>query len=180
VLEHWTQSRQAIHPDLNVIVLGDHGMHSTVGTVEVSPLLEDLGCMPRPHRDPRLWWFVDSTMLRVWSDRPGDSDAMRSRLTTALADRACGRVLSTSEMEVVDPQRSRAFGDAIFVCNPGWVLSPDFFRSAGVPAGMHGYHPSHDHEQGVCIGWGGRLQRRTEREMPLTRSHALLKHCVRM
>ncbi|MEK9722449.1 MAG: alkaline phosphatase family protein [Rhodospirillaceae bacterium] len=171
-LARWVKARGE---GVNVIVVGDHGMHAVHDSVDVTPVLSAIASGSDGIRGP-CWWFVDSTMIRFWSEDRSDTDRI-----TQLCDRwvaqGSGRLLTPQELERIDPGRERVFGDVIFVCHPRWVLSPDFFRGASVPAGMHGYEPHHDDEKGVCIARGPDIVPDRIDEMPLTDLHRLLLAC---
>lgn len=122
------------HPRGAVAVLSDHGMVDVVESVNIEPVLGALG-VP--------WYFVDSTLLRLWDTKP-----MRlSRLGKKLTAMGIGRIVTEEEREYYGI-RSRTFGDMVFVLNPGLVFAPNFF-GVYVPKGMHGYHPEIAEDQGV-------------------------------
>lgn len=172
-IARWVEARGQ---NLNVIVVGDHGMHSVSGSIDVTPVVRSINRRIGGIRGP-CWWFVDSTIIRFWSEEPDDRRPIAS-LCEPWVSSGVGRLLSAQEVAQVDPENARVFGDVIFVCHPGWVLSPDFFRGPSVPAGMHGYEPHHDYEKGMCVASGPTIPMRRVEEMPLTETHQLLLSCM--
>ena len=64
----------------------------------------------------------------------------------------------------------KMYGDLIWLCNEGVVISPDYFSPSNkVILGMHGYRPIVKQHYGFCIVNGGRVERELfESPAPLT------------
>lgn len=116
-----------------IYLLSDHGMVDVEAVVDVMGALATL-----PVRWPRDYLaFFDSTMARFWWDA-GDA---RGRVRGALGAAQRGRWLEPAERRaagIADP----AWGDDIFLLDPGVLLCPSFMGAAPVAA-MHGYDPGH-------------------------------------
>ena len=118
-----------------IYLLSDHGMVDVDGIVDV---MGRLARLPARWPDDYLAFF-DSTMARFWwRDRPA-RDAVRR----ALAEDAGGRWLDDRELEREGCLfADRAYGDDIFLLDPGRLMVPSFMGDRPVRA-MHGYDPSH-------------------------------------
>jgi len=116
---------------LRWILFSDHGFLDVARHIAPPPWLEPL------HRQGRIRYFVDSTMLRI-RVMPGEVPA---ELTTPFT----GAVALDEERRASlglawgSPQ----LGDHVWLAPHGAVFWPDFF-SGCPPAGMHGYFPHPD------------------------------------
>ena len=123
------------HGDLRWVLLSDHGFVTVTGVIPVPHWLEDA------HRQQRLlYYFIDSTILRLWLRDPADSDGFRERMASLeqvqpLPD----HTRFALGLECGSPQA----GHLAYLCSPGMVFWPDFF-SVQPPHGMHGYLPTDD------------------------------------
>ena len=99
-------------------------------------LSAELGKLPKSVRDGVLV-FLDSTMARFWFK----NRAAREAVSGLLAGQSGGRLLTREEMTLhgVDFP-DNAYGEAIFLCEPGTLILPSFMGSTPLK-GMHGYHP---------------------------------------
>jgi hypothetical protein len=83
--------------------------------------------------------FFDSTMARFWWRRPGVRDTVRAALGAA----GGGRWLTDEDLARAGCRfGDRAFGDDVFLLDPGVLMVPSFMGSTAVAA-MHGYAPDH-------------------------------------
>ncbi len=118
-----------------IYLLSDHGMVDVEGTVDVMGALAAL-----PGRWPRDYLaFFDSTFARFW----WRNGAARGAVRDALAGLGRGHWMDDAELEregALFPDR--AYGEDIFLLDPGWLMVPSFMGSSALK-GMHGYHPSH-------------------------------------
>jgi hypothetical protein len=116
-------------------LMSDHGMVDVTRTVDPFAALAPLAA--RAPRDYRV--FLDSTFARFWWREP----AAREPVRAALAALGGGRWLDDAELA---RERVRfadhAYGDDLFLCDPGVLLVPSFMGRAPVAA-MHGYDPAH-------------------------------------
>ena len=170
-LEAWIGEWTRKHPDIRILIIGDHGMHSVKGAMDAAEIVHSI----KEVAIEDCWWFVDSTMLRVWCANNHDRNRVRQGLEEAFGGRGRGFVISEDDPAWEAVLDSRTFGDIIAICNPGWVLSPDFYRGSSVPCGMHGYDPSIDDEKGMLIGWGHGIGRNVVEEVELTVGFQLLQ-----
>lgn len=133
-LERLESLARARGDTLWLYVVSDHGMVDVARHVDVMGRLASLA--PKMPRDYLA--FYDSTMARFWWGEPRARELVRAKLgglpgrwleTEALARMGCGFA-------------DRAYGDDVFLLEPGVLLVPSFMGSAPVAA-MHGYDPSH-------------------------------------
>ena len=123
--------RGAYGDSLDIVLLSDHGMSAVTRTVDVRPLLKSTGF--KPGRD--FLYFLDSTTIRVWSDRRDVLD----RLGELFNDTPGLEVLGPRERAACDVPCDSSSGDLLVALDEGWVVFPDFFRAHSAPLGMHGY-----------------------------------------
>jgi len=132
------------YDEVRLLVFGDHGMADVVGVHDLQRPLEALGL-----RSPEeVLYFIDSTMVRVWSFRAG----VRERVEALLAEARCGRILTDEEcadLGVLFPDRR--YGETIFLADPGQIFVPSFMGDSA-PRGMHGYHPADIDSNTILLG----------------------------
>jgi hypothetical protein len=126
-----------------VRVFGDHGMAPVRRDWDALADLASLGLrMPQDYR-----YFLDSTMARFWFE----GDSARRRVVDRLQDASLGRWLQEQEMRSLGVWfDDRAYGEEIFLCNPGVLIVPSFMGSSTL-GGMHGYHPDDPDSDTVLI-----------------------------
>jgi hypothetical protein len=114
-------------------IFGDHGMAQVRGYADVMAALGRLEWrMPRDYTV-----FLDSSMARFWFA----NERARSEILTKLAGLPGGRFIPESEMsELGVDVAGHAYGEAVWLCDPGIVILPSFMGSTPLE-GMHGYHP---------------------------------------
>jgi len=128
--------------DVSLYLLSDHGMTDVHDTFDVWGEVEKRGF--RVGRDYLA--FYDSTMARLWCD-----DRVRREVASVLADAGAGKELSDEELNAYGCLfDDRAYGDAIFLANPGVMFVPSFMGSAPVAA-MHGYDPDDAFSKGCFL-----------------------------
>src|SRR6185312_6252238 len=113
----------------------DHGMTPVTARFDLAGEIDALGL--KLQRD--YLSVYDSTMARFWFF---NAEA-RVAISDCLQKQTCGRILSDTELRdqgVYFPDQR--FGEAVFLMNPGWLISKSHFNGSGWnPSGMHGYHP---------------------------------------
>lgn len=123
----------------SVYVVSDHGMTDVHGTFDVWGELERKGF--RIGRDYLA--FYDSTMARFW-----DGERACAAAAEVLSAAGVGRMLSDEELEsfgcLFD---DRAYGDTVFLANPGVMFVPSFMGHDRLAA-MHGYDPGDEYSIG--------------------------------
>lgn len=124
----------------NIVILSDHGMANVHEGVDVN-MEKEFG---RAGEDTYLY-FVDSTMLRVWT-----FDAKKKvEIENYLDKLDFGRVLN-EEVRVKYRITLESFGNIIFLLNEGVVFNPGFFGRK-MPKAMHGYNPELESQSGICL-----------------------------
>jgi Type I phosphodiesterase / nucleotide pyrophosphatase len=132
-------------PGATFAVFSDHGMTPVHGSFDLVGEVASLGfSMPEDYLA-----VYDSTMGRFWFFK----ESSRTAILQHLGELACGRLLSDPELEdlgILFPDRR--YGEAIFLLNPGWLLTKsDFNGPRWTPAGMHGYHPDEPYSDAVFL-----------------------------
>jgi len=139
-------------PDLRIIILGDHGMSEVIDYVDAQTELKGLSRQLNLTRGVDFEYFLDSTMLRVWFLNEYAQEKMQLELLNTEVFLTKGFFLDESTILKYDlSKRKDLYGDLIWWCNNGVVISPDFFRSEIEIKGMHGYLPKTDDTYGTCI-----------------------------
>jgi len=139
------ETAYAIDSGARLTVISDHGMAPVRNHYDLLGLLEGLS-----FRMPEDYLAVfDSTMARFWFF----NDRARRAVVEKLSNITCGSWLSENElMREGVLFADRRFGEAIFLLNPGWLLSRSDFNGAGwMPKGMHGYHPDDRHSDAILL-----------------------------
>ena len=139
------EAAYTIDAQARLTVISDHGMAPVRNHYDLLAILETLGL-----RMPEDYLAVfDSTMARFWFF----NERARRAVVEKLSSVPCGSWLSDNELVregVLFPDRR--FGEAIFLLNPGWLLSRSDFNGAGwMPKGMHGYHPDDTYSDAILL-----------------------------
>lgn len=127
-------------PDGVVFVVSDHGMVN----VEHHLDLEIERHFGRPTRSTYSY-FTEGTILRVWCH----DDALRERMQRHFDGvEGLERVTERERREygITTP----AFGDLIYCAAEGYQIVPSYWGPKP-SAGMHGYHPRHASQHGICL-----------------------------
>jgi hypothetical protein len=116
-------------------LLSDHGMVDVTRTVDVPAALDALDV-----RWPRDYVpFLDSTFARFWWRDP----AARGPVRAALERLGGGHWLDEAALRGWGTHfPDGAYGDDLFLCDPGVLVLPSFMGREAVAA-MHGYDPAH-------------------------------------
>jgi predicted AlkP superfamily pyrophosphatase or phosphodiesterase len=121
---------QKKNPNLNIIILSDHGMSEVRKSVD---LLRDLGKLESlMYKDYVV--FADSTILRFWFF----SEKTKREVHKYLKQTDFGHILTLSEKERLKMPLDNKYGQTIYVMDEGYIINPCFFHSRTVK-GMHGY-----------------------------------------
>ena len=122
---------QRKRPDLDVLVLADHGMSEVHETIDV---LENLGQLrSKMYKDYIA--FVDSTMIRFWFFTKKTQQEICERLQQIKG----GHILTNSEKRLLKIPLDQKYGETIYVLDEGYIFHPCFFHSKSIVNGMHGY-----------------------------------------
>ncbi|HET6348596.1 MAG TPA: alkaline phosphatase family protein [Candidatus Krumholzibacteria bacterium] len=126
--------------DLEMVLLSDHGMTDVVDVVDVMGEMSRRGL--RVGRD--YLGFFDSTMARVWGD-----ERVAHAMDEAMG--AHGHRLSAPQLRAFGCYfADGAYGDHVFLANPGELIVPSFMGSRRIAA-MHGYHPEDRFSRGCFM-----------------------------
>jgi type I phosphodiesterase/nucleotide pyrophosphatase len=132
-------------PQATITVLSDHGMAPVTRSVDLLGEIEQLQL-----RMPEDYLAVyDSTMARFWFF----TERGRQAITECLQRQSCGRILTPDELKAFGVYfEDGRFGEAIFLLNPGTILTRSDFNGVGwSPAGMHGYHPDDRYSDAIYL-----------------------------
>jgi len=122
----------------SLCLVSDHGMAPVERSVTIE-LEEDFAGAGR-----RYGYFVDATMLRVWSEDSALIEAIRAHVE---AQALPGSFLSPEERERWGVGREE-FGQLLFLLDEGAMFAPGFMGRAACAA-MHGYLPSLASQMGL-------------------------------
>lgn len=122
---------QKQNPELNVMILTDHGMSKVHGTVNILGGLKQL--KSKIYQDYAA--FVDSTMIRFWFFEEG----ARQEVCGFLSQMRSGHILNSKEKELLKIPSDPSYGEEIYALDEGFIFHPCFFHSRSPLKGMHGY-----------------------------------------
>ena len=132
-LEKIYNHAKKINNNLDVIVLGDHGMADVKHEIDISAYLNEL------KKDGiKFDYFIDATMLRIWCE---DNDKKNI---------ICKKINKLNGLIYLDEKlkdkyninyNHNYFWDLCWQVKEGYMLHPNFFGSKVCPLGMHGYLP---------------------------------------
>lgn len=119
--------------DVDILVLGDHGMAQVEHTLDVRPVIERLQA-----RGLMFDYFIDATFFRCWSQDADVLDAVQGELNQL-----------PGLMEIGDAEAQRyglhyqhnRFWDICWQAEEGFVFTPNFHNNHELLLGMHGYLP---------------------------------------
>ncbi len=120
-------------PGLAVVCFADHGMVKVQQFVDLEKTIASSGLIPFDD----FGMFLDSTIARFWGD-PEKLEEIRR----ALSKLECGRFLTAEDRAGYRIPPSASWGQLIFLLEPGYVISPNFFEKSSHVKAMHGYDPA--------------------------------------
>lgn len=132
-----------------MLIWSDHGMVDVKNHIDGMEYLGQSGLTEG--RD--YVYFIDSTMLRVWTKSP----TVKKRLISSLKNSKHGHILSASEVK--NYKMPDGYGDIIWLANPGTLLLPNFFQGNHLMKAAHGYNPKIKAQKGIYIAPGGNGKR---------------------
>jgi predicted AlkP superfamily pyrophosphatase or phosphodiesterase len=121
------------HDDLFTVCFADHGMVVAEKFLDIEKILSQSGLRIFQDYDT----FLDSTIARFWA-----TNQILEKITMILSHRDEGRILSSFERKQYHIPSSDKYGQLIFLANPGYVISPNFFEKHSQVKAMHGYDPA--------------------------------------
>ena len=119
--------------DMNMVVMGDHGMCDVTGWFDLMSRVEELDLRIPEDYIP----FYDATMarFRIFSDHAG------RELEKLLGEINEGYLLQESDRrELRIDFQDNIFGDIIYLMREGTIINPSYMGDSPV-RGMHGFHP---------------------------------------
>jgi hypothetical protein len=120
--------------------------------------------------------FLDSTMARFWSNggKSSDFDLLISKVNALYGEE--GFFIKRDEYQKFGIPNTDMYGDLIWICNEGVVISPDYFNANKKVLGMHGYLPLGPQNYGCAIIAGNNINVKTlEDPKPLISIYEELK-----
>jgi hypothetical protein len=132
------------YEEVSLQVFSDHGMLDVTEGHDLTGYLQSSLGLTAP---ADYLAFYDSTIARFWGIKQGALDRIRD----SLGRLGYGRILDRRELEDLGLTfGDSAFGELIFLLEPGHVILPSFMGRSR-PAAMHGYDPKHRLSSGVFI-----------------------------
>jgi predicted AlkP superfamily pyrophosphatase or phosphodiesterase len=113
--------------DSYVITFSDHGMFDVRGCIDVATKINTLDC---PRNDFVV--FLDSIMARFWIFK----NSTFEKIMQIFSEETSGAIIMPDKPQIIDK-----FGHIMFLCSPGYIISPNYYDSKP-PTAMHGYAPS--------------------------------------
>ncbi|HNT74551.1 MAG TPA: alkaline phosphatase family protein [Anaerolineae bacterium] len=127
-------------PEGELVVISDHGMVNVKQLVTLE--LEKVFGKVRPDT---YTYFLDGTLLRIWSDQPH----LINNMVDYLSNLQIGVSLTTNERNAFGLTRPSC-GNIIFVLNESVMFVPSFWGGRS-SKGMHGYHPLISSQHGILL-----------------------------
>ena len=140
---------QEIDEDCVIVLCGDHGMTEVVDKINLEKSL--LKIRKDNNSLANFKYFLDSTIARFWFDENQDLNAKTLSKIIDNQFNKFGKSVLFENFENNGIPKSRKYGDLVFICNPGIIISPDFFNLKSDIRGMHGYKTFEESTYGFCI-----------------------------
>ena len=118
--------------ELEVFILSDHGMIEVEETIDVQGALHRYGLK----EGSDFIACYDSTIARFWSLRVPLQ--VIERYVRSIKG---GEILPTMRLENLGVPHDRAYGDLVWLANPGNIILPNYYQGLKHVKGMHGYFP---------------------------------------
>lgn len=135
----------ATDKDINIMVLGDHGMEIVEETVDFADAVKDISL--ELYED--YFYFLDSTIARVWC-----KDQYKEQIEEHVNKKLHGKGFWIDDKLAaryhIPFGKDRTYGDLIWCTETGKLLFPDFFNR-NIDKGMHGYAKPSERGKGLCI-----------------------------
>tara|TARA_S200000501_G_scaffold240176_1_gene225075 strand:- start:5998 stop:7230 length:1233 start_codon:yes stop_codon:yes gene_type:complete len=167
---------QEVDEDCVLVLCGDHGMTDVANKINLEKSL--LKMKKDNNSLANFNYFLDSTIARFWFNENQEQNAKTLSKIIDNQFNKFGKSILLEDFENNDIPKSRKYGDLVFICNPGTIISPDFFNLKSDIRGMHGYKTFEESTYGFCIT----LSKNTttsmqEGPLPLTYVHSIIsKH----
>lgn len=108
----------------HLIVFSDHGMIKVDGQIDIFSKVKRIG-----HLGEDFLLFLDSVMARFWTF----DDHLVEKITKFLENERIGQFFYCNE-----PKLRPFLGDLAFLCDPGYIVFPNYYDQTP-PKAMHGY-----------------------------------------
>ncbi len=133
-----------IYSHIDLVIIGDHGMAEVRGSININQLLIEAGIK----QGNGVIYFLDSTMARFWFFE----EKTKKLVIRALEKLELGKILGQEEIDRYHLNYSHnRFGEIVFLANPGFFVSPNFFQGNKSVKGMHGYEQEFPDQQSSMI-----------------------------
>mgnify|MGYP001410170799 CR=1 FL=1 len=179
-LEDFFIKTQKSEHDPIVVFCGDHGMSEITEFINIEEIVNTFNKDKSFKNNCKI--FLDSTMARFWFKTKNSShiDALMKEIKSNYKDQ--GMFIKRSEYKNFGIPDIDMYGDLLWVCNEGVVISPDYFNSVDKKlSGMHGYLPSGPQNYGFAIIAGKNIEAHLEANLePLTKVYQEIKKNILM
>jgi hypothetical protein len=128
------------NPGGSVAIVSDHGMAPVYSGVSID--IEKKFGKPDPQK---YIYFVDSTLLRVWTC----NDTISKEIKNYLHELTSGQLITDEERRAFG-LTNPSIGSLIFQINENMLFNPSFW-GRGLSKAMHGYHPKLESQKGICL-----------------------------
>jgi predicted AlkP superfamily pyrophosphatase or phosphodiesterase len=149
-LEVFYNKLQVLENPPVIVFCGDHGMSPIKETLNIKKIADKifLNKSVSDHFD----MFLDSTMARFWFNNNIKTEMYHFKDLLEKNFKNKGVFLFQNEYEDYGIPNSNLYGDCIWICNDGFLISPDFFTPSNkILNGMHGYLPKSNQHYGFAI-----------------------------
>ena len=128
--------------NLDIVILGDHGMVDVEYTIDIWNQIESLS------KDLKFDYFIDATMLRIWI-----RDNKYKKKIIDIINEVGGLIYIDKEFENKYDicYNHNYFWDECWQVKEGYILHPNFFDTKDSPLGMHGYLPETQNNKPMYI-----------------------------
>ena len=150
LLKDFYEKLLARSQNLTIVFCGDHGM--TKVSKKINILKEISQFEKETLTSKKFRYFVDSTMCRFWVKNLKNSEikSLKEKILQSYSE--YGFFVDRTKYRFHGIPDSDFYGDLIFICHEGILLSPDFFNSENKHIkGMHGYEPKNINHYGFGI-----------------------------
>ncbi len=146
-ISNFVEDAKMINHKIKIILCGDHGMTDICEKIDIEKKLKD--SFKKEIISNKLNYFIDSTLIRFWFN----DENIRIQLKVFLHENfiSFGEIVHAKDYEEKGIPKNKMYGDMIFLCHSGVIISPDFFNSKKNLKGMHGYIPKEDSNFGFCM-----------------------------
>tara|TARA_B100000242_G_scaffold3345_1_gene1984 strand:+ start:889 stop:2088 length:1200 start_codon:yes stop_codon:yes gene_type:complete len=146
-ISNFVADAKMINHKIKIILCGDHGMTDICKKIDIEKKLKD--SFKEEIISNKLNYFIDSTLIRFWFN----DENLRTQLKVFLHENfiSFGDIVHAKDYEEKGIPKNKMYGDMIFLCHSGVIISPDFFNSKKNLKGMHGYIPKDDSNFGFCM-----------------------------